>query len=124
MPTRFYPYWFMSSPGELPELEIGFTIPEGDSIDPAHVTITANHPGLSGADIEIPAEARIIDGVEYPAGSVVRFTLIAAADIPLFSNKTPYFVYISYETFGDPNPEKLTWKKRVDVYPEGVPLDQ
>lgn len=117
-------YIDISTPGQIPKIQIGFDIPEGDAIDPALVVISSNYPDyLSGADVEVSEETRRIDGVDYPAGAVIQFTLVCAANSRPSTNQAPAFVYIDYETFGDSVPEKLNWTKRVVIHDTRIPLD-
>lgn len=116
-------YIEISTPGQIPRIQIGFDIPEGDAIDPALVAISSNHPSLSGANIDVSEEARTIRGYEYPAGAVIEFTLVCAAGATPTTNQSPAFVNVDYQTFGDAVPEKLNWKKRVIIHDTRIPLD-
>ena len=115
-------YWQISSPGQRPLMRVGFDLPDGDSLDESSIVITGSIDGITAADIEVSDAAMVIEGVEYPAGSVVTFTLIAAAGIELFSNQDPYFVYMDAVTLGAPTVQSLLWEKRLDVYPR-LPMD-
>lgn len=121
MPTPSYLQ--ISSPGQLPKVQVGFHLLDGDVINPAEVTIGSSLSDyLSADDIAVSAEIREIDGVEFPAGSVIEFTLICADGAPQADNRSPHYVHIDYRTFGDSIPERLRWTKRCDVFPR-LPLD-
>lgn len=116
-------YLKISSPGQIPKMEVGFDIPEGDSIDPTEVQVDSTIPTfLYATEIVVSAEAREVSGVTFPAGAVVEFTLVCAANAPETDVRNPHYVYIDYRTFGDTIPERLRWKKRCDVTAY-LPLD-
>lgn len=113
----------ISTPGQIPKFEVGFSLLEGDSIDPAEVAVSSSIPDYLTADnVAISAETREVDGIEYPAGHVLEFTLVCAVDAPISSNREPAYIYINCRSVGDPVPERLDWEKRIDVY-RRLPMD-
>lgn len=113
----------ISTPGQIPKFEVGFSLLEGDSIDPAQVAVSSSIPDYLTADnIAISAEVREVDGVSYPAGHVLEFTIICAANAPISNNREPAYLYIDCRSVGNPIPERLDWQKRIDVY-RRLPMD-
>jgi hypothetical protein len=121
--TNYPEYLQISSPGQIPKIEVGFDLNDGDTIDVDNVTVTSSLPDyLTADDIAVSEEARVVDGITYPAGSVVEFTLVCAAGAPELDPQSPHYVYLDYRSFGDATPERLRWKKRCDIF-DYLPLD-
>lgn len=107
----------ISTPGRIPNITVGFDIPQGDVIDPATLDVSSDHASLTGENLTVSEDDEEIDGETFPAGHCVIFDMEAAVDMP----QGIYHIRLTLDTSSS-DEMLMSWQKEVEVF-DFVPME-